>query len=126
MTDKVVDACALAAILFGEPQSENMLARLDGHRLFAPSLLPYEIASIARKKLRLYPDMRATILDAIDRFDRMDITFEAVPPDQAFLVAAEFGITTYDACYLWLSRVQAAELVTLDKLLQRAATGENL
>lgn len=122
MTDKVVDACALATILFGEPESENMLARLDGHRLFAPTLLPYEIASIARKKLRLYPDLRETILDALDQFERLDITFEKVPPDQAFLVAVEFGITTYDASYLWLARVQDAELVTLDKLLQRAAT----
>lgn len=122
MKDKVVDACALAAILFGEPGSENMVARLDGHRLFAPTLLPYEIASIARKKLRLYPELHTNILDALDLFDRMDITFETVPPDQAFLVAAEFGITTYDASYLWLARVQDAELVTLDKLLQRAAT----
>jgi len=116
----------LAAVLFGEPDSKNMLARLDGHRLFAPTLLPYEIASIARKKLRLYPELHANIFGAVERFEQLDITFETVPPDQAFLVAAEFGITTYDASYLWLARVQGAELVTLDKLLQRAATSVEL
>jgi predicted nucleic acid-binding protein len=40
---KVVDASALAAILFGEPAAEAVAERLTGARLAAPFLLDYEL-----------------------------------------------------------------------------------
>jgi predicted nucleic acid-binding protein len=36
-------------------------------------------------------------------------------------LAAETGLTAYDASYLWLSRHLNAELVTLDRKLAKAA-----
>jgi len=35
-------------------------------------------------------------------------------------LAAQTGLTTYDACYLWLARKTDGELVTLDKRLLKA------
>ena len=55
---RVVDASAFAAILFGEPEAEEVVARLQGSRLAAPALLPYEIASVCLKKIRRHPDTR--------------------------------------------------------------------
>jgi uncharacterized protein with PIN domain len=43
---KVVDASALAAILFAEPEAEAIAERLTGARLAAPSLLDYELANV--------------------------------------------------------------------------------
>jgi predicted nucleic acid-binding protein len=37
------------------------------------------------------------------------------------LLAEHFGLTTYDASYLWLARELDAELVTLDRQLAHAA-----
>jgi hypothetical protein len=43
---KVVDASALAALLFGEPEAEDVVRRLDGARLGAPGLLVFELANV--------------------------------------------------------------------------------
>ncbi len=52
----VVDASALAALLFGEPDADRVAERLGGAALFSPSLIRYELASVCRKKMRRYPD----------------------------------------------------------------------
>ena len=50
MPAKVVDASVLAAVAFGEPRTDEAAALLLGADLYAPDLLPYEMASIALKK----------------------------------------------------------------------------
>jgi uncharacterized protein with PIN domain len=49
---KVVDASALAAIIFAEPEGQQMAARLETASLVAPKLLAFEIASICLTKMR--------------------------------------------------------------------------
>ena len=50
MTDvKVVDASAVAALLFGEPEAVAIALRLDGARLVAPSLLGVSPLNLPRK-----------------------------------------------------------------------------
>ena len=58
MSLKVVDASAAAALLFGEPEAETVAARLEGADLRAPALLPFEVASVAWKKIRIHPRSR--------------------------------------------------------------------
>jgi hypothetical protein len=43
---KVVDASALAALLFAEPAAEAIAGGLEGARLAAPSLLDVELANV--------------------------------------------------------------------------------
>jgi len=49
---KVVDASALAALVFGEPEAGAVAERLTGARLTAPALLGFEIANICVVKMR--------------------------------------------------------------------------
>jgi uncharacterized protein with PIN domain len=46
MPAKVVDASAIAALLFGEPEADAVAAQLAGSRLVAPGLLPFELANV--------------------------------------------------------------------------------
>ena len=46
---KVVDASAVAALLFGEPEADAIALRLDGARLVAPSLLGVSPLNLPRK-----------------------------------------------------------------------------
>jgi len=48
----------------------------------------------------------------------------AVDHGAALELGLKFGLTAYDASYLWLARQFEAELVTLDVALGRAATAE--
>ena len=52
---KVVDASALGAMVFGEPDAPAVAKELTGSVLVAPHLLWFELASIAFKKAAKHP-----------------------------------------------------------------------
>jgi predicted nucleic acid-binding protein len=118
MTAKVVDASALAALLFGEPEGEIVADRLEGADLFAPALLDFEIASVCFKKFRRNPQQRDVLFAGLEIYPRMAIEIIAIDHRDALLLAEVHGLSSYDAAYLWLARKLSAELVTLDKRLQ--------
>ena len=121
-TVKVVDASALAALLFGEPEAEAVAAQLDGARLVAPGLLAFELANVCLMKCRRHPDRREALLAAFQLRDRLGVEEIAVDHADVLELALKTGLTANDASYLYLARQLGAELVTLDKMLGRAAT----
>ena len=120
-TVKVVDTSALAALLFGEPDAEDVAARLDGARFAAPGLLGFELANVCATKCRRHPGQRGALLAAFRLRERLAIQEIAVDHAGALEIALATGLTAYDASYLWLARQLGAELVTLDKKLRAAA-----
>jgi predicted nucleic acid-binding protein len=117
----VVDASALGAIAFGEPEGQTVASHLIGETLLAPTLIDYEIASIARQKLRAHPELAAQIQAALDAATRLRIQRVPVPAVDLLRVAREAKFTTHDAAYLWLAHTRGAALVTLDRRLADAA-----
>jgi len=117
MSAKVVDASALAALLFGEPDAEAIAARLEKARLFAPTLLPFEIASVCLKKIKRHPSAREGFISAFSLIERMAIEYVDVVQMEVVALAERKDLTAYDASYLWLADRLGAELVTLDKCL---------
>ncbi len=118
---KVVDASALAAILFGEPEAEAVAERLAGARLAAPTLLDYELANVCLIKIRRQPGERETLRAAFRLAQRLKIESVAVDHAATLDLADATGLTAYDASYLWLARSLGGELVTLDRKLAAAA-----
>lgn len=118
---KVVDASAIAAILFQELKAEEVLDRLDDARLVAPTLLSFELANICVVKCRRAPDEREKLLEAMALRVGFDIEELPVDPIAVLTLALQTKLTAYDASYLWLARQFDAELVTLDQALARAA-----
>jgi len=118
MLVKVVDASAIGALLFGEPEGPNIARLLSGSRLAAPELLLFEVASICLKKLKRYPDQRQNILKAFEMLRRLTIESVEIDHVEVVLLAEQNGLTIYDASYLWLARRLDAELVTLDQRLE--------
>ena len=121
MAVKVVDASALAAMLFGEPTAAVIGAQLEGARLVAPALLGFEIANVCLTKVSRHPAQRAALRAAIDLFERMAIDIVAIDHRAAVATAEGLGLTSYNASYLWLAQQLGAELVTLDRKLAAAA-----
>jgi len=122
MTPVVVDASALAALVFQEPGFERVADRLDGAAVCAPLLLKFELANVAVTKVRRQPRDAAKIVAALaETFDdRLNINWYEIDVSDVALVAAATGTTAYDASYLWLAGSLGADLVTLDKGLARA------
>ena len=122
MTPVVVDASALAAIVFQEPGFEQIVPKLEGKTVYAPHLLTFEMANLAWKKARRHPSKSAAIFGAlaIALDDRCELGWQHVHATDVALLAQATGMTAYDASYLWLAGMLGADLVTLDKKLAAA------
>ncbi len=53
-------------------------------------------------------------------YRRLPMEIVSVDLAEAVSIADRFGLSAYDASYLWLARALDAELVTLDKKLDAA------
>ena len=104
MPAKVVDASALAALLFGEAEGAAIAERLRDADLIAPALLPFEIANVCIKKMRRQPDQRDALRVAFGILDRMEVGIVEVDHDEVLGLADRSGLTADDASYLWLAR----------------------
>jgi predicted nucleic acid-binding protein len=117
---KVIDASALAAIIFDEPDADRMAAAIRGCELVAPALLGFEIANVCLVKIRRRSAPRAVLMQALAmpglRVDTIAVDHHAVVP-----LAEATGLTIYDASYLWLAKQIGVALVTLDRQLADAA-----
>lgn len=121
MAVKVVDASALCAMLFGEPDAEAIAGRLTGAVLAAPALLGFEVANVCLKKIRRHPDRREALLAAFENYDRLSVAIVEVDQRAMLRLADTSGLTAYDGAYLALARSLDAEIVTLDRKLQAVA-----
>ena len=122
MTDKVVDASAIVALLFNELTQKKVVARLRGASLHAPGLLEFEVANACLKKMLASPGERQMLLEAFSSLNALSIALERINLAEAIALARRTKLTLYDASYLWLARALDAELVTLDDKLARADT----
>ncbi|MFO1023570.1 MAG: type II toxin-antitoxin system VapC family toxin [Acetobacteraceae bacterium] len=123
MPVKVVDASALAALLFAEPEADGVAAKLTDARLVAPALLGFELANICLIKSRRHPEREAELAAALRLRSRLRVEEIAIDHDGVLKLAVATGLTAYDASYLWLARRLGAELVTLDRQLAKADAG---
>ncbi len=117
---KIIDASAVVAVVFDEPERARIADRVRGFDLVAPTLLEFELANVCLMKLRRKPDQRDTLLAAYRLRRRLPV--ETLDGDFAAVLALadRTGLTGYDASYLWLARSLGAELVTLDGKLAEA------
>jgi predicted nucleic acid-binding protein len=120
MADTVIDASALAAVLFREPEGETVLDRCHGLVLRAPSLLDYEMANICLVKQRRYPDLAPKLISQFADYGKLALVREQVHIHSVRELAERTGLTAYDAAYLWLAGRHGCTLTTLDKKLDQA------
>lgn len=122
MAVRVVDASAVAAIVFAEPEGAAVAARIDGDQLVAPALLPFELASVCIKKIRRHPALGPALIERLTLLSQLSIETMDVDCDAVVHLADAAHMSAYDASYLWLARTLGAELVTLDRRLANIAT----
>jgi predicted nucleic acid-binding protein len=79
------------------------------------------MANACWAKLRRNRRQRDVLLTQFLSYFAMPIDIREVDLLATLSLAERFNLTAYDASYLWLARELNAELVTLDRLLARAA-----
>ena len=117
MPDKVIDASALAALAFAEPEADAVIDAIDGHRLHAPTLIVFELMNVAWKRSKKQPKATGLFLEALAVLEGLGLRFRGIDQGEVVRLGLATGLTAYDATYLWLARALSMPLVTLDKKL---------
>jgi len=116
----VADASAVAALMFGEPEADAIAEGLGGEDLAAPWLLPFEVANVAAMKLRRRSATRRALEAGLGMLPRLGIALYPASALDLLAIADRSGLTAHDAAYLALAAALDADLVTLDRKLERA------
>lgn len=117
-TPLVVDCSAIAGLVFREAWEGAARERIRGRALHAPHLLTSEIASVALKKLRRGESHAA---DGLAAAAAMEISLHPTEPVAVVELANRYGLSAYDAAYLWLAARLKCPLATFDARLGAAA-----
>ncbi|KAF0103218.1 MAG: hypothetical protein FD187_450 [bacterium] len=117
----VVDSSVLAAFIYLEPEAAEVEARVSPCTLFAPNILPLEIANVAMNKLRRGIASAPELGERLAGFDFACVNLREVPAVEAFALAAHYRLSAYDAAYLWLAGELRAPLLTFDNRLAEVA-----
>jgi len=91
-----------------------------GRELIAPDLLFHEIGNVCVKKIRRQPEREAELIEMYELAFDLNIQSSAVDHHAAMRLAIEYGLSAYDASYLWLAIELGVDLITLDRRLQQA------
>lgn len=117
----VVDASAVAEILFGTEAGRRAAAVLDGHELLAPQHLTAEVASVIRGWSLSGQITDEQALRAFREFDALSVDEVPMMPMLPAVYALRHNISAYDAMYVVLARAVQCHLLTLDARLAAAA-----
>jgi predicted nucleic acid-binding protein len=93
MSVRVVDASALAALLFAEPEADAVEARLRDAILVALRLIESELGNTCWKKCRRYPDSAAALKANFLLLRDLDLQLQDVDPAAVLELAQRLGIT---------------------------------
>jgi predicted nucleic acid-binding protein len=116
----VCDASAIVTVLLDSGEDRAWVAdRLAGAELFAPALLPFECANIIRRHElagSVAPDQAAQA-----HADLLDLPIHLWPYEVLADRVRELrsNLTSYEAAYVALAETVGAQLITLDRRLQR-------
>lgn len=111
----IADTNTFLAVIFFEPEREEIIRLTLGHELVAPDILPFEIGntlSAMLKRRRLEPE---NLLSAWDATQQIPVDLRSVNIREALKIASRFNIYAYDAYFLVCAISLHSPLLTLDR-----------
>lgn len=117
----VVDASAVAEILFGTEAGRRAAVLVDGHELLAPQHLTAEVASVIRGWSLSQQITDEEAFRAFREFDEFGIEQMPMMSLLPAVYALRHNVSADDAMYVVLARAAQCSLLTLDARLAAAA-----
>jgi len=96
---------------------------MRGRSLCAPALIDYELAHVALTKIRARALPADDAVRAFSLYEMLDVERFDVDLASTIRIGESFGLTAYDAAYLWVAGHLRAPLATFDERVAAAAKG---
>lgn len=117
----VIDASAVAELLFNRPGAARLRERLsDESELHAPHLIDLEVMQVLRRALRWGALTEAGAAAYLGAFKELRLARYPHLPFRDRIWELRANLSAYDAMYLALAEALAAPLITTDGRLSRA------
>ncbi len=113
--DIVADTSVIIAVVANEPEKAALVAQTQGADLFAPLSLPWEVGNAFSAMLKRQRITLEQAKEAIQAYERIQITLVEVDLRQALEWADRRKIYAYDSYLIVCALNQNCSLLTLDK-----------
>ena len=114
----------------GNPYVDELLERLIAEGALVPPIWPLEIGNVLLVAVRRGRIQQEEFEVVVERLSRLPVEVDIEATDHALagvlLLAAQLGLTTYDAAYLDLAQRRNLPLATLDRRLRTACATAKL
>ena len=121
MSNVVVDASVIIAVITNEPDRERLIELTQETTLIAPQSIHWEIGNAFSAMLKRERIILAQAHAALDAYEMIPIRFVDVEVDRTLEIVDRFKIYAYDAYLIRCAAKYQAPLLTLDRRLMNTA-----
>jgi len=122
----VSDTNILLAVIFNEPEKDNIVQLTSGNDAIAPEILPYEVGNALSAMIKRKQITHKEALQAQKAISSIPVRLISVYISQSLKLAMDFNIYAYDAYFLHCAINQSCPLLTLDKGMKKVAKQLNI
>ena len=122
----VSDTNILLAVIFNEPEKENIVRLTSGNDAIAPEILPYEVGNALSAMIKRKQITHKEALQAQKSIASIPVRLMGIDISQSLKLAMDFNIYAYDAYFLQCAINQSCPLLTLDKGMKKVAKQLNI
>jgi len=121
--DIVADTNIFLAVSLNEPEKSRIVELTTDASVSAPEILPYEIGNALSAMLKRKTLTETEAFKAHKAVRQIPVRLVSVDIHAALKIAVDQNIYAYDAYFLQCAKAYSLPLLTLDKRMQRVASG---
>ena len=124
--DIVSDTNIFLAVIFNEPEKDNIVRLTSGNDAIAPEILPYEVGNALSAMIKRKQITHKEALQAQKSVNTIPLRLMSIDITQALKLAIDFNIYAYGAYFLQCAIDHSCPLLTLDKSMIKVAKQLNI
>lgn len=126
MSDFVVDASVIIAVIANGPEKDQLIQLTKGADLLAPASIHWEIGNAFSAMIKRDRITINQALNALEVYHQIPIRYTEVELEETLPIVAEHRIYAYDAYLIRCAIKYNSVLITLDRKLARVAQEMNV
>ena len=117
----VIDTSIIVAVLISEPEREPIVILTNDTDLIAPQSVHWEVGNALSAMIKRQRISAAQAMKALDAYEKIPIRFIETSLHEALSIAGQQDLYAYDAYLIACAKDQRCSLISLDKVLLKAA-----